>query len=119
MKNNNICDCDVIHEEIVEKVKKNSLDPKLIENLSIFFKVIGDKTRIKILSALDKSEMCVCDLCHVLNMSKSSISHQLRILRENNLVKFKKVGKEVIYSLADNHVKEIFEQGLEHIQEEK
>ena len=119
MKNSKICDCDIVHEDIIEKVKNKMPKDETLSDLSDFFKVIGDGTRIRILWALDESEMCVCDLANVLNMTKSAISHQLRSLREANLVKFRKSGKEVFYSLADNHVKEIFEQGLIHIKEEK
>lgn len=119
MKNFNACDCEVIHQDLIDKVKSKMPEDETLSDLSDFFKVIGDGTRIRILWALDETEMCVCDLANVLNMTKSAISHQLRALREANLVKFKKSGKEVIYSLADNHVKEIFEQGLIHIKEEK
>ncbi len=113
------CDCDVVHKEVVEKVKNNFPADELLGDLSDFFKVIGDGTRIRILWALDESEMCVCDIANLLNMTKSAVSHQLRALREANLVKFRKVGKEAMYSLSDGHVKEIFEQGLIHIQEKE
>lgn len=116
-KNDIICDCDAIHEEIVNKVKSRMPIKGELKNLSSFFKVLGDNTRTKIIWALDESEMCVCDLAVLLNMTKSAISHQLRILREANLVKFRREGKVVYYSLADDHVKEIFEKGLEHIRE--
>ena len=118
-KNNASCDCDCVHSEIVEKTRKNFPKDELLGDLSDFFKVIGDGTRIKILWALDSNEMCVCDIANLLNMTKSAVSHKLRGLREANLVKFRKSGKEVFYSLSDNHVKEIFEQGLIHIQEKK
>lgn len=118
-KNTVSCDCDCVHSEIVEKTRKNFPKDELLGDLSDFFKVIGDGTRIKILWALDSNEMCVCDIANLLNMTKSAVSHQLRGLREANLVKFRKSGKEVFYSLSDNHVKEIFEQGLIHIQEKK
>ena len=118
-KNTASCDCDCVHSEIVEKTRKNVPKDELLGDLSDFFKVIGDGTRIKILWALDSNEMCVCDIANLLNMTKSAVSHQLRGLREANLVKFRKSGKEVFYSLSDNHVKEIFEQGLIHIQEKK
>nr|WP_143403597.1 metalloregulator ArsR/SmtB family transcription factor [Fusobacterium massiliense] len=118
-KNTASCDCDCVHSEIVEKTRKNFPKDELLGDLSDFFKVIGDGTRIKILWALDSNEMCVCDIANLLNMTKSAVSHQLRGLREANLVKFRKSGKEVFYSLSDNHVKEIFEQGLIHIQEKK
>ena len=119
VKNTASCDCDCVHSEIVEKTRKNFPKDELLGDLSDFFKVIGDGTRIKILWALDSNEMCVCDIANLLNMTKSAVSHQLRGLREANLVKFRKSGKEVFYSLSDNHVKEIFEQGLIHIQEKK
>ena len=118
-KNTASCDCDCVHSEIVEKTRKNFPKDELLGDLSDFFKVIGDGTRIKILWSLDSNEMCVCDIANLLNMTKSAVSHQLRGLREANLVKFRKSGKEVFYSLSDNHVKEIFEQGLIHIQEKK
>ena len=118
-KNTASCDCDCVHSEIVEKTRKNFPKDELLGDLSDFFKVIGDGTRIKILWALDSNEMCVCDIANLLNMTKSAVSHQLRGLREANLVKFRKSGKEVFYSLSDKHVKEIFEQGLIHIQEKK
>ncbi|WP_315522980.1 metalloregulator ArsR/SmtB family transcription factor [Fusobacterium massiliense] len=118
-KNTASCDCDCVHSEIVEKTRKNFPKDELLGDLSDFFKVIGDGTRIKILWALDSNEMCVCDIANLLNMTKSAVSHQLRGLREANLVKFRKSGKEVFYSLSDNHVREIFEQGLIHIQEKK
>ncbi|NMA65168.1 MAG: winged helix-turn-helix transcriptional regulator [Clostridiaceae bacterium] len=88
-----------------------------IYNLADFFKVLGDSTRAKIISALDISEMCVCDLAVLLNMTKSAISHQLRALRQANLVKHRREGKVVFYSLSDDHVKSVFELGLEHIKE--
>lgn len=119
VKNTASCDCDCVHSEIVEKTRKNFPKDELLGDLSDFFKVIGDGTRIKILWALDSNEMCVCDIANLLNMTKSAVSHQLRGLREANLVKFRKSGKEVFYSLSDNHVREIFEQGLIHIQEKK
>ena len=118
-KNTASCDCDCVHSEIVEKTRKNFPKDELLGDLSDFFKVIGDGTRIKILWALDSNEMCVCDIANLLNMTKSAVSHQLRGLREANLVKFRKSGKEVFYCLSDNHAKEIFEQGLIHIQEKK
>jgi len=112
-----LCDCDVIHADIVDRVRKKMPDQSELYNLSDFFKVLGDSTRANIIWALDESEMCVCDLAVLLNMTKSAISHQLRILRESNLVKNRKEGKVVFYSLADDHIKAIFETGLEHIRE--
>lgn len=117
VKNELFCDCEVIHGDIVEKVKKNIPPEDVLYDLSDFFKVLGDSTRIKILWALDESELCVCDLASLLNMTKSAISHQLSSLKQANLVKYRKEGKVVFYSLADDHVKEIYEKGMEHIRE--
>lgn len=111
------CDCDVIHAEVVEKVKKNMPDIDLLMDLADFFKVFSDSTRVRILVALSEETMCVCDIACLLNMTKSSISHQLRILRQANLVKTRKKGKNVYYTLKDDHVKEIISVGLEHILE--
>ncbi|MFA6950934.1 MAG: metalloregulator ArsR/SmtB family transcription factor [Lentimicrobiaceae bacterium] len=111
------CDCDVIHADVVDSVKNKMPDEDELADLSDFFKVIGDSTRSKIMWALDESEMCVCDLAVLLNMTKSAMSHQLSSLRRANLVKYRKEGKIVFYSLTDDHVKEIFEKGLEHIRE--
>jgi len=113
------CDCDVIHADIVDSVKKKMPDEDELSDLSDFFKVLGDSTRAKIMCALDESEMCVCDLAVLLNMTKSAISHQLSSLKRANLVKYRKDGKIVFYSLTDDHVKEIFEKGLEHLRENK
>ncbi|MGI5891791.1 MAG: ArsR/SmtB family transcription factor [Bacillota bacterium] len=111
------CDCNVIHEEIVNQVAGRMLPDEILYDLAEVFKVFGDSTRIKILWALDKSEMCVCDLAVLLNMTQSAISHQLRFLKQSRLVKNRKAGKVVFYSLDDEHVKQIFAQGLEHITE--
>ena len=85
--------------------------------LADFFKILSDSTRVKIVSILEANELCVCDICNVLNMTKSAVSHQLKNLREMNLVKCRKVGKEVWYALADDHVKKVFDVALEHIRE--
>ena len=112
-----ICDCEVIQADIVNKVKTRMPQDEDIYDLSDFFKVLGDSTRMKIIWALDESEMCVCDIAVLLNMTKSAISHQLRSLRDANLVKFRKEGKTVYYSLKDEHVRDIYEIGMEHIKE--
>lgn len=114
-KNEFICDCNVIHQEIVEKTKKNMPAQGTFNKLAEFFKILGDTTRARILFALDQNEMCVCDIANVLSMSKSSISHQLGTLRRSGIVKCRKSGKEVFYMLDDEHVKEVFEVGIEHI----
>ena len=115
-KNEFICDCNVIHQEVVENTIKQMADEDMLNKLAEFFKILGDITRTKILYALDKNEMCVCDIANVLNMSKSSISHQLGTLRRSGIVKCRKVGKEVFYTLDDEHVREVFEVGMEHIE---
>jgi DNA-binding transcriptional ArsR family regulator len=112
-----ICDCEVIHADIVNEVNKRMPYDEDIYDLSDFFKVLGDSTRMRIIWALDESEMCVCDIAVLLNMTKSAISHQLRALRNANLVKFRKEGKTVFYSLKDKHIKDIYEIGMEHIKE--
>lgn len=109
------CDCNIIHKDAVNKVLKNKPEDKQLIRLSQIFKILGDPTRIKILWTLDKCEMCVCDIANVLNMTKSSISHQLATLREEEIVKYRKSGKEVYYTLDDDHIKKLYEIGLEHI----
>ncbi|MDO4486221.1 MAG: metalloregulator ArsR/SmtB family transcription factor [Bacillota bacterium] len=111
------CDCAVIHEDILNHVKSEMLSDENLGSMAGLFKIFGDSTRISILSALNCHEMCVCDLAVLLDMTKSAISHQLRVLRENNLVKFEKKGKHAYYSLADDHVREILDVALEHINE--
>lgn len=111
------CDCNVIHENIVNEVKKNMPLEENLYDLAELFKVFGDTTRVKILYALFASEMCVCDISVLLNMTQSAISHQLRVLKQARLVKFRKDGKIVYYSLDDEHIKNIFNQGLQHISE--
>ncbi|WP_053955995.1 ArsR/SmtB family transcription factor [Inediibacterium massiliense] len=111
------CDCNVIHEEIIKKVKEKMTCEEKLNDLAEFFKVFGDPTRIKIICALFSSEMCVCDIASLLNMTQSAISHQLRVLKQARLVKNRKDGKVVYYSLDDEHVKQIFDQGLVHINE--
>ena len=112
------CDCDVIHDDIVRQVKNKMPQEETLYDLAELFKVFGDSTRIKILWALDESEMCVCDIAFLLNMTQSAVSHQLRVLKQADLVKNRRDGKNVFYSLDDEHVKQIFNQGLIHISEE-
>jgi len=111
------CDCSVIHEEIVHKVKAVMPEEESLCDLAELFKVFGDTTRVKILWALSEAEMCVCDLAFLLNMTQSAISHQLRLLKQARLVKNRKDGKVVFYSLDDHHIQKIFEQGMRHIKE--
>jgi len=111
------CDCSVIHGDTVNQVKAMMPEEEKLYDLAELFKVFGDSTRIKILWALSESEMCVCDLAFLLNMTQSAISHQLRLLKQSRLVKNRKEGKVVFYALDDIHVKQIFGQGMIHVQE--
>ncbi len=110
-------DCEPIHTEAVKKVKPLMPATAQLIGLSNFFKVMGDRTRIRLLWALELNELCVCDLAVLLDMTKSAVSHQLKALKTAKLVKCRKEGKHVFYSLDDNHVKEILEKSLEHINE--
>lgn len=121
LENNKIesCNCTIIHEDLVNKVKDCIPEEETLYDLADLFKVLGDSTRIKVLCALFQSEMCVCDIAALLGMTQSAISHQLRVLKQARLVKYKREGKVVYYSLDDDHVKSIFDQGLNHISEKK
>ena len=118
-KNEFVCDCNIIHQEIVDDTLNKMPKADLFYEIAEFFKLLGDTTRAKILFALDQNEMCVCDIANVLSMTKSSISHQLSALRKSGIVKSRKAGKEVYYTLDDDHVKGLFELGIEHIEHKK
>ncbi|MGM9606779.1 MAG: ArsR/SmtB family transcription factor [Oscillospiraceae bacterium] len=111
------CEFMHVHEDIVEKVNAAMPDEEVLYDLAELFKVFGDSTRIRILYVLFESEMCVCDIAQLLGMSQSAISHQLRCLKQSKLVKYRREGKTVFYSLADGHVRTILGQGMEHIKE--
>ena len=111
------CSCELVHETIIEGVRQKMPQEEKLYDLAELFKVFGDTTRVKIISALFEAELCVCDIAELLTMSPSAISHQLRVLRQARLVKHRKEGKVVFYSLDDEHIKQIFNQGLEHILE--
>jgi ArsR family transcriptional regulator len=111
------CDVPVIHEEVVRAVRGKMPDEEALMDLADLFKVFGDSTRVRIISALLHAEMCVCDIAALLGMSKSAISHQLRTLRQTKLVKYRREGKVVFYSLDDEHVGTIFSQALVHVGE--
>lgn len=115
MEKDLICECETVHNEAVEKSKLNMPSENDISALSDFFKILGDPTRMKILWALDGAELCVCDLAVELGMTKSAISHQLNALRSSKLVKYRREGKNVFYSLDDEHVNQIIEVALDHI----
>jgi len=111
------CNCNITHEDVVSKVKDLLPKDEVLYDLAELFKTFGDSTRVKILCALFEADMCVCDLAAVLGVSQSAVSHQLRTLKAARLVKFKRAGKVVYYSLDDEHIKGIFNQGFEHIME--
>lgn len=111
------CDCSVIHSEIIEHVRQQMPENEKLFDLSELYKNFSDSTRVKILWALSLHEMCVCDLAALFQMTISAVSHQLKILRMSDLVRFRKNGKVVYYSLADNHVESILAQGFDHINE--
>lgn len=111
--------CDFIHahQDIIDAVTKEMPEDEILYDLAELFKVFGDSTRIKILYVLFEAEMCVCDIAQLLGMNQSAISHQLRVLKQAQLVKYRREGKTVFYSLADNHVRTILGQGMEHVAE--
>lgn len=111
------CDFICVHETVVNQVLKAMPKEQQLMDLADFFKVFGDATRVKILYVLGQSEMCVCDIANLLQMGQSAISHQLRVLKQMRLVKFRREGKTVFYSLADGHIETILAQGMEHINE--
>ena len=111
------CDAVEVHEELLKIVDETMPEETELYDLAELFKVFGDSTRIRILFVLFEAEVCVCDLAQVLNMTQSAISHQLKILKQNKLVKSRREGKSIFYSLADEHVVTILSQGMEHIQE--
>lgn len=115
MEKQHMCDCDMIHEKVVENTRGRMQKEAEYLDLAALFKMFGDGTRVKILHALELNEMCVCDLAALLGMTKSAISHQLKALRLSNLVKSRRDGQVVYYSLADDHVKYILDIGFDHI----
>lgn len=111
------CEEEVSNHEKVKHIKEELLNDEEIFDLAELFKVFGDSTRMKIINALMVEELCVCDIAEITNSTPSAISHQLRVLKQAKLVKYRKDGKSVFYSLDDEHVREIFEKGREHIEE--
>lgn len=112
------CDTFEVHENLLEMVNQTMPEETELYDLAELFKVFGDSTRIRILFVLFEAEVCVCDLAEVLHMTQSAISHQLRILKQSKLVKSRREGKSVFYSLADDHVRTMIAQGREHIEED-
>lgn len=117
--NDEICTCNTVHEDTLEKVKGKMPDKNVLYAVSELFKVFGDMTRTRIISALFHAELCVCDISSLLGMTKSAVSHQLRVLRQTKVVKSRKAGKEVYYSLDDEHISEIYKTAVEHLAEER
>ncbi|MEY8001423.1 ArsR/SmtB family transcription factor [Clostridium sp. Mt-5] len=118
-ENIEVCGVNIIHDNVVNMVKKNITNDTSIFNMAEFFKVLNDPTRLKIINSLMLSEMCVCDICAVLNMRQPAISHHLKILKQSKLVKYRRDGKIVYYSLNDGHIKTMFNQCLSHVNENK
>jgi DNA-binding transcriptional ArsR family regulator len=112
-----VCECESVHRDVVNEVTPQLLNENEAIDLASLFKLFGDGTRVRILQALRVHELCVCDLACLLGMTKSAISHQLKALRLSNLVKFRREGQNVFYSLADEHVEAILDIGLEHLRE--
>ncbi len=121
MIDHNIEECSTacFHPELTAQVKAAMPGEPLQEELARLFKVLGDQTRIRILNALYRSELCVCDLTSILGMNQSAVSHQLRVLRDAKIVRSRKQGKNVLYSLDDSHISDLIRLGSEHVQEEK
>ncbi|MBP5694003.1 MAG: winged helix-turn-helix transcriptional regulator [Bacilli bacterium] len=111
------CDTPIVNAEAVRQAKESMISEDEIYNISDFFKIFGDSTRLQILCVLNNNSLTVGDLCNVINMSKSACSHQLNILRTNKLVKYQKIGKNVIYSLDDEHVSSIIDTARDHLKE--
>lgn len=111
------CEFLCVHDDIVKKLNDNMPPDEILYDLAELFKVFGDSTRIKILYALFESELCVCDIAQLLGLTQTAVSHQLRVLKTNKLVRFRKDGKNVFYSLSDDHVRRIINQGMEHVEE--
>ena len=116
-KNEFECECHEEHTELIEQGKALLPETTELYVLSDFFKVLGDSTRLGILFVIDRAPMCVCDIAAALGMTKSAVSHQLKVLRQNRLVKYSKAGKNVFYELSDDHVRDIIDKALEHIGE--
>ena len=112
------CETKEVHEDLLKIVEETMPDETELYDLAELFKIFGDSTRIRILFVLFEAEVCVCDLAETLHMTQSAISHQLRILKANKLVKSRREGKQIFYSLADDHVRTIIDQGREHIEED-
>ena len=112
-----VCSEPHVHEDVVNRVKDEMLTQEEFNDLSVLFKMYADPTRLKILSLLFKEEICVCDISTLLDMTQSAVSHQLSVLRQNRIIKYRRSGKNIYYSLDDEHIQLIFDAGLAHIME--
>jgi ArsR family transcriptional regulator, lead/cadmium/zinc/bismuth-responsive transcriptional repressor len=119
IKNNELCTVRTVHIDRIKQAAKQAIPETYLLRLSSIFKVLGDPTRLRIVTALQEGEMCVCDLAAYLNLTESAVSHQLRRLRELNLIKNRREGQILFYSLDDNHVADLLKTGLEHITESR
>ncbi len=106
---------EILHPDLISSVNQDMPDEEMLYDLAELFRIFGDSTRIKILYVLFEAEMCVCDIAELLRMTQSAISHQLRVLKQSKLVKFRREGKTIYYSLADDHVRTIIGMGMEHL----
>ncbi|MDR3052320.1 MAG: metalloregulator ArsR/SmtB family transcription factor [Coriobacteriales bacterium] len=111
------CSCSVIHDDVIHQVKTGLTGDERLQQMAELFKVLGDPSRLKIINALLLAEMCVCDIAALLDMTQPAISHHLKVLRQTQLVKYRREGKVVYYSLDDEHVHNVFYQGLIHVSE--
>ena len=114
-RDDDICEIMDPHEDVIERMKTHMIDDEKYQELTEFFKIFGNSTRLKIISLLSFEDLCVCDICETLNLNQTTVSNQLRILRANNIVKYEKEGKMARYSLTDLHIEMIYKVGLEHI----
>lgn len=112
-----LCELVCVHQDTVDEVQSHSPSPQQFSDMAGLFKLFGDATRVKILWSLSQHELCVCDLAQLIGMNQSAVSHQLRILKQGRLVKSRREGKSIFYSLADSHVETVLAQGMEHISE--
>lgn len=119
IRNESECESRIVHLDSVDRVREKMPDEDTLLDVAELFKVFGDSTRTRILSALNIEELCVCDISVLLNMSMSAVSHQLRILRQTKIVKSRRSGKEILYSLDDEHISHLYKTALEHLSESK
>ena len=118
MKNEElVCQENCVHYQLIHQVELSNIKREEIQDLSEIFKLFADETRLRIICAILNTELCVCDLCELLNLNQSAVSHQLQLLRSSKLVKYRKKGKQVYYSLKDEHIENIIKMALAHIQE--